>query len=507
MPVGFIFFLIIGFLHFSLAEPVQENQLEKEELIKEELIGGFNRESYLLELERILKSYSLQAEKGLLFEAPLINPDEITVEFLDPIPNPDEIRVDILPPVSAPDENSSQQDISEEILIHTFENIIEKEKKHLKEKQEFERFLSRYHFLQNLKPHFYIMKELQGRIYQSFSDLNESVLLKNQIDKKIEEFNERYKKIEDKRGSLSFIEIEGFISFNRDQETFSSNGSFKSASSQTITYIRSLYDQIDSEKEKLLQLENPTVDILCGSEFYKTSRLSCLSVFELKDKKKLYLFIDSLSPEKWQALERRTQEAIGALNYQRNGSLKKSLWELAQKSDFSGMKTLFKTTDFFRWFYFSLREMFQERVNPNLVFSWDLILEKLKEDKQKKVEIEAESIALSLNEKQADLNAVFYSNQMREKEEEYFHSLILALSLIGMNLLALEVELQGTDVSCLVSNLNSASKWSDCIEKYFNFLVSQEALKETWEKELNKDLKELVASASSLKEYFENQSN
>ena len=505
------FFLFLVYGSFAYANINEEE--------KSSLKGFSERERQILELERILESYSLLAEKGVSFGMSNLDPNQVTVEFLNPVPDPNQITVEILDPapnpdqiieqpldpVTNPNETFIKRSSLEESLYRNFNELLEKEKNYLEKEEEFKKFLNFYYFLQSLKPHFQILKELQGKISESFSNLNEVVMQNNQMNKETEEFHERHKSLENKRGRLNFIEIRSLIDFNREKEVFSRNGGLKKIFDETTVYIRSLYGQIDSEKERLLNLGNPVADILCDSDFYKSSMVSCFSVFDLKDREKLEFFIDTLSPEKWQELDIKTQEIIDDSNYET--SLKESLWQLAQDSDFSGIKTLFKTADFFRWIYFQLREELKAGVDPDLTFSWDLILEKLEEEKKEKQNIELESILISLNKTEVELKTLFYSNEMEEREREYFYSLVVARVLIDSSLYDLKVELEETDISCLKLELRTTSKWSDCINKYFNFLVSQEDLKDQWEKDLNENLRELVARASSLKEQLENQSN
>ena len=505
-------FLLLGFFNFSYAND-DEVFLQVEDEPQESEAKNLVWEKEILELERILKTYSMESESTLFFgnsfpyldenseqnSQPVLGSEEIKVEFLDPIPSM-EIKS------SEPSEQNLffQDSLLEKDPSQAFKEILEKEKNYLKEKEEFKKFLNLYHFLKTLKPSLYDLRELQHRIDEVFLDFNLAVLKNNQIDRKIEEFNKRYKNLEDKRGNLSFIEIEGFIDFKKDKEVFSTTESLKEASKQTITYIRSLYDQIDLEKERLLNLGSPIVSILCDSQFYKSSQSACLPVFDLRDRKKLDFFIDSLSVEKWQELEKKTRETMGDSNYERDLFLKESLGWLAQDSELDGMKTLFKTTDFFRWVYFSLREELKAGVDPESSFSWTLIVEKLEEEERERENLELDSVKLSFEEKQIETEIIFYSNQMQEKEEEYFDNLRVIPVISSV---ILEIDLENTEVSCLELATKTAIEWSHCIEKYFNFLSFQEDLKDHWEKQLHESLKELIASASFLKSYLEKETN
>lgn len=464
------------------------------------LIKSALKEKQILELERILSSYYIQAEKGILFE----DPNFILIETLEPLSDSNKTAGTELEPIKTQEEISIEQTELEEALNQAFEDILEKEKQYLIEKEEFDNFLILYDFLQSLKTHFNILKELQNKISIGFLNVNTAVSENNEIDKKIVEIAERYKRIQDRKGSLIFTEIKQFIDFNRRERFFSANLSLKQAFDQTINYIRSTYDQIDLEKQRLLELGHPVAFILCDSSFYKLSQVNCLSAFQLKDRAKINFFINSLSPEKWRDLEIKTREKIKTLSYIKTSRLEDNLWRLAQESHFDKIHTLFRTADFFRWLYFNLREGLKS--DPDSSFSWDFILEKLEKEQKEEENIILESITASVDSNQIGLEVTFHSNQMKDKEEDYFYALLEAKALIHKGLSDLDLDLREADGSCLASKLNSASKWNSCIEKYFSFIASQEDLKEEWEKELNKKVKEFVASASSLKKYLESRS-
>ena len=469
------------------------------------LIESTLQEKQILELERILNSYYIQAERGILFKDTAPDPNLIVIKVLEPLSDSNKIVVKELEPIKTQEESSIEQTELEEALNQTFEDILEKEKQYLIEKEEFDNFLILYDFLQSFKTDFNTLRKLQNKISISFLNVNTAVSKNNKIDKKMIEIGERYKRMQDRKGNLLFTEIKQFIDFNMREKFFSANLSLKQAFDQTINYIRSTYDQIDLEKQRLLESGHPVAFILCDSSFYKLSQVNCLPIFELKDKTKMNFFINSLSPEKWQDLEIKTREKIKTLSYLDVSHFEDNLWQLAQESHFDKIHTLFRTTDFFRWLYFNLRE--ELKSDPNSSFSWDVILEKLKKEQQEEENVILESITASMDENEINLEVTFYSNQMKEKEEDYFFALLETEDLINKGLSNLDIDLRETDISCLGSKLNSTSKWNSCIEAYFSFIVSQEDLKEEWEKKLNEEIKELVASASSLKKYLESQSN
>ena len=466
-----------------------------------------NNELYLENLNRILYTYSLQAEDGINFESPkILNPDVISVEILDPASlKTDNSSQDLVELIELNFEELSNEEgfYIEEKITETYNEIIKREQSFLTEKEEFEGFLYLYRFLQSLKPHFYNMKDLQVEIHDSFSELNKAVVKKNVVDKQIEEYKKEYSKLKDKRGSLSLLKIEQKIDFYKRRDTFSSNSNIKEVLKQTQTYIKSFYQQIDSKKQSLLQRNIPIFRIICDSQIYKSSHTSCLSIFDLQDKNNLDYFINSLSPEQWRSLKREIQP-LGNVSLQNSKEMSAVLLDTVQQSDLLEMIDLFQEVDFFRWLYFTLRDSLQERsLSQEEWFSWNLISEKLEEEQQKKENLETSYITISFDEKQFELERADYSKKMHEKEEEYFVSLVSAQSLISFALSNSNLELKGTEIACLLSDLNSTSQWSICIEKYIQFLSSQEELKKTWESHLNQNLKKLVATSIALKKYIE----
>ena len=468
-----------------------------------------NQELYLKDLERILNTYLVQAENGIDFESPkILNPDVISVEVLEPLTTDNSSQTSGgLIELNFEEILNEEDFYTEEKITETYNKIIKTEQSFLTEKEEFEDFLYLYRFLQNLKHHFYNMKNLQLEIYDSFSKLEKIVINKNDIEKQIEEHKEAYTILKDKWGSLSsFVKIKQKIDFYKRKNVFTSNSNIKEVLKQMIAHIKSFYQKIDSKKQSFLQREIPIFRIICDSEIYKSSHISCLSVFDVqKDVSHLNDFINFLSPEQWRNLEKEIQSSlVGNHYFQNNQDMSDVLLSSVQQSDLFEMIGLFQEVDFFRWLYFTLRDSVQEgSLSSEELFSWNFILEKLEEEQQEKENLEVSYSTISLNKQQLESESSSYSQKMHEKEEDYFVSLVSAQTLIDLSLSNSNLELEGTEIACLLSHLNSTSEWSVCIENYIQFLSSQEELKKTWESQLNQDLKKLVALSMALKKRME----
>ena len=204
------------------------------------------------------------------------------------------------------------------------------------------------------------------------------------MDREAEEFNKRYKALEKEQGSLSINEIESFIDFNRTKGLFIQNGTLKAAIDLTVVYIQSLYGQIDAEKERLKDLGHPIAFLLCDSYFYKFTRESCLPAFEISHFEKLDFLVNSLSPQRWKELEKKVLQKVGYLDDRDEEAIKKSLRNLSLDRELDGIKNIMKTTDFFRWIYFTLKYNLKQGMAPETLFSWTILVESLEKKRKRK---------------------------------------------------------------------------------------------------------------------------
>jgi len=463
------------------------------------------KEEQILELERILQIYSLQAEKGVLYKNPANEQGFILSGVSHFLSEEDRIIITELEPIQEEESYESFNELSP-LLLETelqtrlnehFKTILEKERSYLIDKSQFEDFLFFYNFLQSLKEYFDILGRLQIEIEDSFSRLNEAVSKNNEIDKKTLEIREQYNELGRRRGHLTLGEIRQVIIFNKSQGTFPSDLTLEEASNEVINDIRGIYDQIDLKKQSLE--EHPLSSLLCDSSFYKQSQVNCLPIHVFRDEKKVSRFINSLSPNQWQILENRIQEQRSL-----NNDLIEDISLLSRDAVFSEMKILFRRADFFRWVYFNLRDELRADTEDES-FSWDLLLERAEEEQTTEDGFILEAITTSSKANQIELEVAFYSNQMSAKEEDYFNALLGIEDMLSATLPQLGLNLSGTNISCLTLKLNSTAEWNECIENYFNHLSFQEDIKTNWENALNQKVKELVASALSLKDYFESQ--